>query len=166
MGLCSNYVGILSTWESWHVIGICSMYKYLRSIIQLISYYGCCKPIFKIKHHPRKCTRRSQKILYSERLESFNSLNIYSLPCLLIMALLWWVQRKSFKIIIRRAFCQWRRKQVYTVLKVINKFHVSTAKYQGISQRNKIKIITCPRWHILQPNWWKCALFTQQCKYF
>lgn len=146
--------------ESWNVISICWMYKYLRNIIQLISYYRCFKPIFKIKHHPRKC-RRSQK-----RLESFNSSNIYSLPCLLIMALLWWVQRKSFKIIIRRGFRQRRRKQVYTVLEVINTFHVSTAKYQGISQRNKIKIITCPRWHSLQPNWWECGLFTQQCKYF
>ena len=55
-------------------------------------------------------------------------------------------------MIIRSIFYQ-RRKQVYTVLRVINKFYVSTSKNHGISHRNKIKIISFPRRHSLQLNW-------------
>lgn len=69
-----------------------------------------------------------------KRIKSFNSLNIHGLLCIIIVALLSWMQRKLFKIIIRRVFFQRRKKQVYTMLKIINKFYVLTIKYHNITE--------------------------------
>lgn len=144
---------------SQHLINVCWIYKYLKVSINL--FYDCFKPVFILKHHPSKFIM--ENLIFKE-LESFNTLNIHNLSgILLIMAFLWWGQSKSFKLYIKHC-CQSRRKTVYTMLKVLNKFYVLTTKYHSISQRNQIRIITCPRWQTPQLNWWEHGFFTQYCK--